>query len=54
MGECCRAVPQDTGLKLRVRLVDSYDRIQTLSGFANGVFLILISIFILFEGVQRM
>ncbi|KAG7528843.1 hypothetical protein FFLO_05903 [Filobasidium floriforme] len=30
-----------------------YDRIQTLSGFANGVFLILISIFILFEGVQR-
>lgn len=31
-----------------------YDRIQTLSGFANGVFLILISIFILFEGVQRM
>lgn len=33
---------------------DRYDRIQTLSGFANGVFLILISIFILFEGVQRM
>ncbi|KAI5455017.1 putative zinc transporter msc2 [Naganishia albida] len=30
-----------------------YSRIQTLSGFANGVFLILISIFIIVEGLQR-
>lgn len=32
----------------------SYGRVETLSGFANGVFLILISIFIIFEAVQRM
>lgn len=31
-----------------------YGRIETLSGFANGIFLILISIFIVFEAVQRM
>lgn len=30
-----------------------YGRVETLSGFANGVFLILISIFIVFEAVQR-
>ncbi|KAJ9106145.1 hypothetical protein QFC21_001287 [Naganishia friedmannii] len=30
-----------------------YSRVQTLSGFANGVFLILISIFIIVEGLQR-
>ncbi|KAF5369230.1 hypothetical protein D9757_010038 [Collybiopsis confluens] len=30
-----------------------YGRIETLSGFANGIFLILISIFIVFEAVQR-
>lgn len=30
-----------------------YKRIETLSGFANGVFLVLISVFILFEAVQR-
>jgi zinc transporter 5/7 len=32
----------------------SYGRIETLSGFANGVFLILISIFIVFEAIQRL
>lgn len=31
-----------------------YGRIETISGFANGIFLILISIFIVFEAVQRM
>jgi zinc transporter 5/7 len=31
-----------------------YGRVETLSGFANGVFLILISIFIVFEAIQRM
>ena len=30
-----------------------YSRVETLSGFANGVFLILISIFIVFEAIQR-
>lgn len=30
-----------------------YARVETLSGFANGIFLILISIFIVFEAVQR-
>ena len=32
----------------------SYARIETLSGFANGIFLILISIFIIFEAIQRL
>lgn len=31
-----------------------YSRVETLSGFANGLFLMLISIFILFEAVQRL
>ncbi|CAG8541720.1 15375_t:CDS:10 [Funneliformis caledonium] len=31
-----------------------YGRIETLSGFANGVFLILISIFIMFEAIGRL
>ncbi|RSH94776.1 putative zinc transporter msc2 [Saitozyma podzolica] len=30
-----------------------YSRVETLSGFANGCFLILISIFIMFEAIQR-
>ncbi|KIM68074.1 hypothetical protein SCLCIDRAFT_1209457 [Scleroderma citrinum Foug A] len=30
-----------------------YGRIETLSGFANGIFLILISVFIVFEAIQR-
>ncbi|KAK0548843.1 putative zinc transporter msc2 [Tilletia horrida] len=30
-----------------------YGRVETLSGFANGVFLILISVFIVFEAIQR-
>jgi zinc transporter 5/7 len=34
--------------------VCSYARVETLSGFANGVFLILISIFIVFEAIQRL
>ncbi|KAF8519674.1 cation efflux family-domain-containing protein [Gautieria morchelliformis] len=31
-----------------------YGRIETLSGFANGIFLLLISIFIVFEAIQRL
>jgi len=31
-----------------------YGRVETLSGFANGVFLMLISTFIVFEAVQRL
>ena len=31
-----------------------YGRVETLSGFGNGIFLVLISGFIVFEGVQRM
>ena len=30
-----------------------YKRVEILSGFANGIFLVLISVFILFEAVQR-
>lgn len=30
-----------------------YNRVETLSGFSNGIFLILISVFIVFEAVQR-
>ena len=43
--------------RLKLRLLNhfgSYGRIETLSGFANGIFLILISIFIVFEAIQRM
>jgi zinc transporter 5/7 len=36
------------------RIFFRYGRIETLSGFANGIFLILISIFIIFEAVQRL
>ncbi|KAI0272645.1 cation efflux family-domain-containing protein [Gloeopeniophorella convolvens] len=36
------------------RFTYGYGRIETLSGFANGIFLILISIFIIFEAVQRL
>ncbi|KAH0836579.1 cation efflux protein [Lanmaoa asiatica] len=36
------------------RFTYGYGRIETLSGFANGIFLILISIFIVFEAVQRL
>ncbi|KAF8972631.1 cation efflux family-domain-containing protein [Flammula alnicola] len=35
------------------RFTYGYGRIETLSGFANGIFLILISIFIMFEAIQR-
>lgn len=33
---------------------DSYARMETLSGFANGIFLLLISVFIVFEAIQRL
>lgn len=33
---------------------NSYSRVETLSGFANGLFLCLISIFIVFEAIQRL
>ncbi|KAG0142897.1 hypothetical protein CROQUDRAFT_49580 [Cronartium quercuum f. sp. fusiforme G11] len=31
-----------------------YGRVETLSGFTNGVFLLLISLFIIFEAIQRL
>lgn len=34
--------------------LDRYSRVETLSGFANGLFLCLISIFIVFEAIQRL
>jgi solute carrier family 30 (zinc transporter), member 5/7 len=36
------------------RFTYGYSRIETLSGFANGVFLILISVFIIVEAIQRL
>ncbi|KAH9989852.1 cation efflux family-domain-containing protein [Russula vinacea] len=36
------------------RFTYGYGRIETLSGFANGIFLVLISIFIIFEAIQRL
>ncbi|KIP05472.1 hypothetical protein PHLGIDRAFT_74196 [Phlebiopsis gigantea 11061_1 CR5-6] len=36
------------------RFTYGYGRIETLSGFSNGVFLILISIFIVFEAIERL
>ncbi|KZT70728.1 cation efflux protein [Daedalea quercina L-15889] len=36
------------------RFTYGYGRIETLSGFANGIFLILISLFIIFEAIQRL
>ncbi|KZT43171.1 cation efflux protein [Sistotremastrum suecicum HHB10207 ss-3] len=30
-----------------------YSRVETLSGFSNGIFLLLISVFIVFEAIQR-
>ncbi|WVQ78835.1 hypothetical protein IAT38_000926 [Cryptococcus sp. DSM 104549] len=35
------------------RYTFGYSRVETLSGFANGCFLILISVFIMFEAIQR-
>ncbi|KAH7890677.1 cation efflux protein [Phlebopus sp. FC_14] len=35
------------------RFTYGFGRIETLSGFANGIFLVLISVFIVFEAVQR-
>lgn len=36
------------------RFTYGYGRIETLSGFANGIFLILISVFIIVEAIQRL
>ncbi|KAI0924021.1 hypothetical protein AcV5_009391 [Taiwanofungus camphoratus] len=36
------------------RFTYGYVRIESLSGFANGIFLILISLFIVFEAIQRL
>ncbi|KAH9933332.1 cation efflux family-domain-containing protein [Fomitopsis serialis] len=36
------------------RFTYGYGRIETLSGFANGIFLVLISFFIIFEAIQRL
>ncbi|THH15614.1 hypothetical protein EW146_g4892 [Bondarzewia mesenterica] len=36
------------------RFTYGYARIETLSGFANGIFLVLISIFIIFEAIERL
>ncbi|KAH9935868.1 cation efflux protein [Epithele typhae] len=36
------------------RFTYGYGRIETLSGFANGIFLVLISVFIVFEAIQRL
>ncbi|KAI0343137.1 hypothetical protein BDW22DRAFT_1428569 [Trametopsis cervina] len=36
------------------RFTYGYGRIETLSGFSNGIFLILISIFIIFEAIERL
>lgn len=37
-----------------INSLSRYTRIETLSGFSNGIFLILISVFIVFEAVQRL
>lgn len=42
------------GLHSMNRYCYRYSRVETLSGFANGLFLCLISIFIVFEAVQRL
>ncbi|KAG8772762.1 putative zinc transporter msc2, partial [Serendipita sp. 397] len=36
------------------RFTYGYSRIETLSGFANGIFLVLISVFIIVEAIQRL
>lgn len=43
-----------TSLRMILTKPVSYTRIETLSGFSNGIFLILISVFIVFEAVQRL
>lgn len=42
------------GSRRMADLFGSYGRIETLSGFANGIFLVLISLFIIFEAIQRL
>src|SRR5260370_23430843 len=39
---------------LNASVSSRYGRIEALSGFANGIFVILISIFIIFEAMQRL
>lgn len=43
-----------SGWEKNERFTYGYGRVETLSGFANGIFLILISVFIIFEAVQRL
>jgi solute carrier family 30 (zinc transporter), member 5/7 len=43
-----------SGWERNERFTYGYGRVETLSGFANGIFLILISVFIVFEAVQRL
>ena len=43
-----------SGWERNERFTYGYGRVETLSGFANGIFLILISVFIIFEAVQRL
>jgi len=43
-----------SGWEKNERFTYGYGRVETLSGFANGIFLILISVFIVFEAVQRL
>jgi solute carrier family 30 (zinc transporter), member 5/7 len=47
-------VPLSMVQYVHLRFMFSFGRIETLSGFANGIFLILISIFIVFEAIQRL
>lgn len=49
-----RSGPKYLLLLLSWNMLCRYGRIETLSGFANGIFLILISIFIIFEAIQRL
>ncbi len=51
MGECAYINTVQPILRL---VLLRYGRIETLSGFSNGVFLILISIFIVFEAIERL
>jgi solute carrier family 30 (zinc transporter), member 5/7 len=50
----CASTPFSCSLSTYSKVIVSYGRIETLSGFANGIFLILISIFIVFEAIQRL
>lgn len=50
-----RIVPSRiSGFRRLTIQLHSYTRVETLSGFANGIFLCLISIFIVFEAIERL